>query len=71
MPDVEKSVFDVFTEGIEARNRGDALEDNPYPVATRSHALWIEGWRMSEVLREDPPAEVDIFEHLTQRTKLH
>ena len=70
MPDGEKSVQDVFAEGINARRRGDAIEDNPYPVASRSHGVWFEGWRTYDVLQRDPAINAQLFGHLT-RGKSH
>jgi hypothetical protein len=38
MPQVEKSIMDIFLEGIRARTNGDTTEAYPYPVAGRDQA---------------------------------
>lgn len=37
-----------FTDGWVARQRGGALEDNPFPTDTAQHQAWSEGWRESD-----------------------
>jgi hypothetical protein len=49
VPPAEKSVMDVFVEGIRARNRGDTIEGNPYPADSKNHDPWREGWRIYDV----------------------
>jgi hypothetical protein len=66
MARVEKSVSDVFTEGIKARNRGEGIEDNPYPVADRNHEPWRGGWRTSDVLRGGPPTAAELVDRLAR-----
>jgi hypothetical protein len=66
MARVEKSVSDVFPEGIKARNRGEAIEDNPYPVADRNHQPLREGWRISDVLREQQPTAAELLDRVAQ-----
>jgi hypothetical protein len=70
MPPNEKSIMDIFIEGIHARTRGDASGANPYPVADRNHPVWIEGWRIYDTLQEVPPTEADLLERLA-RGDLH
>jgi len=58
--------MDIFIEGIRARARGDAPDANPYPEASRDHGAWLEGWRIYDVLQQDPPTEEDILESLVR-----
>jgi hypothetical protein len=51
MPRAEKSVMDVFGEGVLARNRGESIESNPYAVDSKNHEPWRDGWRIYDVLR--------------------
>jgi hypothetical protein len=66
MKEREQSVSNVF-EGIQARNRGDSIEDNPYPVDSKNHESWCGGWRISDVLREDPPIDAELLDRLARR----
>jgi hypothetical protein len=70
MPAAEKSVMDVFIEGIQARTRGDAIGANPYSVGSRDHGVWLEGWRAHNTLREDPPTDAELLDRLA-RGDLH
>jgi hypothetical protein len=70
MSNGEKSVMNVFIEGIRARNRGDTIEGNPYPADSKNHDPWREGWRIYDVLREDPPTDAELLERLA-RGDLH
>jgi hypothetical protein len=63
-------MLDVFVEGIRARNRGDAIEGSPYPAADWNHQPWREGWRIYDVLAEDPPTDAELLERLA-RGDLH
>jgi hypothetical protein len=49
-------------EGAQARTNGDATEANPYPVGASERGIRPEGWRMYDVLRENPPADAALFE---------
>jgi hypothetical protein len=70
MAAVEKSVMDVFIEGIRARTRGDAISANPHPVAARDHGVRLESWRIYDTLQEDPPTDAELLDRLA-RGDLH
>ena len=33
-----------FEQGKQAKESGQSLEDNPYPVGSNKRRLWYEGW---------------------------
>jgi hypothetical protein len=33
-----------FREGFQARQRDDDIAANPYPIGTKEHAQWRDGW---------------------------
>lgn len=48
---------DFFQEGVDARARGAALDDNPHCVRTDEHAEWAAGWGATfDLDEEDDPA---------------
>jgi ribosome modulation factor len=35
----------AFTEGWDAHQRGESLDDNPYESISQRYESWIEGWQ--------------------------
>jgi hypothetical protein len=60
----------ILTPSSASLRRLGAGGDNPYPVTDKNHALWFEGWRVYDVLREDPPTEAELVDRLA-RGRLH
>lgn len=47
-PDIEPGNELCIAEGYEARDAGRPMTDNPYPEGSQAHAMWIEGWGVSD-----------------------
>jgi hypothetical protein len=44
MPAIEKTIRDIYREGLFARALGRLAERNPYPLGSKERDSWLEGW---------------------------
>ena len=57
MPHREKTLSDRFQEGVDARQNGLTLDDNPYALGSDERAEWKEGFvAICDLDEEDDPA---------------
>jgi hypothetical protein len=62
MKSFEKSLMDIFREGIRARAKCDAVDANPYPEAGLHRETWFEGWLIQDVLQAPSVTDADIID---------
>jgi ribosome modulation factor len=53
MPAIEKSIMDIYREGVFARALGRLAECNPYPAGSKERDSWLEGWGLIDESDED------------------
>lgn len=44
---------DIYNEGFSAFSDGKDFSDNPYPVATKKHQSWADGWTEASCENDD------------------
>jgi hypothetical protein len=59
MPAIEKSMMDIYREGLFARSLGRLAECNPYPADSKEWAYWLEGWGFIDESKEDSSPQGD------------
>jgi hypothetical protein len=52
MPQREKSVMDVYREGLFARALGRPATTNPYLFESVNHEFWLCGWSEIDEMRD-------------------
>jgi hypothetical protein len=52
MAELEKSVMDIFREGLFARALGRPASGNPYSLQSVNHEFWLCGWSEIDEMRD-------------------
>jgi hypothetical protein len=62
MPAIEKSIMDIYREGLFARALGRLAECNPYPVGSKECDIWLEGWGLIDEPNDNGSPKGDVGE---------
>jgi ribosome modulation factor len=62
MPAIEKSIRDIYREGLFARALGRGAECNPYPVDSKERDSWLEGWGLIDESNDNSSLKGDVGE---------
>jgi hypothetical protein len=62
MPAIEKSMMDIYREGLFASALGRLAECTPYRADSKEWAYWLEGWGLIDESNEDSSPKGDADE---------